>query len=399
MLQEIAHARSGPSPAGAYADVSWPATPTAVEPTMRAMAFDRFGPPEVLEARQLPTPVPGPDEVLVRVAAVGVGRLLDLTARAGTHHYQGFQLPHVLGAEHSGTAVAVGSGVTSVKVGDHVAVFPVITCGDCQACRSGRTEGCSALEILGIHRPGAYAEYTRVPAANVHVVPPGIDPVGAAALALAGPVAMNQFDQAGLVAGDWLLVQGAASALGSLTAALGVHLGARVIGTSRSAHKRDILKTYGLTAVLDPTADDFVAQVLNLTDNRGVAVAVDDLGEPRIWSGTLAALATLGTAVSSGTFLGGQVELDLKRLYLRSQRIIGVRTGTPSSTHVLWEEVRRGFRPVVDRSFPLSQAPQAHRYLQDDSNTGRVVLVVDGAGPTAGATDDSGSGPDAGQAR
>jgi NADPH:quinone reductase-like Zn-dependent oxidoreductase len=348
---------------------------------MRATVFEAFGPPEVLVQREVATPAIGPDEVLVRVAVTSVGRHLDLNARAGTHPYDGFKLPHILGAEHAGTVVQVGSEVTSAGVGDRVAVFPVITCGRCQPCLTGRPEGCEPQQIIGIHRAGGYAEYAAVPAPNVRVMPPGlgIDPAAAAALALAGPVAMNQLTQAGMSAGDWVLVQGAASALGSLTAALAVHLGARVIGTSRSAAKRKVLEAMGVEATLDPAAEDFTDRVLSLTGGHGVSLAVDDLGEPKIFAATMASLATLGTVVSSGAFLSGQagVGLDLRRLYLRSQRVIGVRTGTQASADALWREAASGFRPVIDRAFPLADACHAHSYLEEDSNVGRVVLYVE----------------------
>jgi hypothetical protein len=145
----------------------WPAVPGAPPATMRAVVFRRFGGPEVLEVGELPVPPVGEQEVMIRVAAVSVGRLVDLTARAGTHPYARFVLPHALGAEHAGTVVAVGDGVCHLGAGDRVAVFPVFTCGSCRACRDGATEACPQLQIMGVHRPGAYAEYTVVPAANV----------------------------------------------------------------------------------------------------------------------------------------------------------------------------------------------------------------------------------------
>jgi NADPH:quinone reductase-like Zn-dependent oxidoreductase len=354
----------------------WPAAVPAAPETMRAVAFNAFGSPAVLTVREVETPAIGPADVLIRVAATSIGRLLDLSVRAGTHPFAGFRLPHILGAEHAGTVTAVGAGVTSVRVGDRVAVFPVITCGACAACSIDRSEGCTTLQIIGVHRPGAYAEYTAVPASNVQVIEPDVDPVSAAALSLVGPVAMNQLTQAGVAPGDWVLVQGGASALGSLAAALAMHLGARVIATSRSPLKRFKIEKTGVAAALDPTADDFVALVMGLTGGRGVKVAIDDLGHPLIWSRTMDCLATLGTVVTSGAFLGGNVQLDLLRLCLRSQRILGVRTGTRTSAQQFWSVVDDGFRPVIDRTYPLSRAAEAHAYMTD-SNIGRVALVVD----------------------
>ncbi|MEJ2884986.1 quinone oxidoreductase family protein [Actinomycetospora aeridis] len=371
----------------------WPAVPPEIPGTMAAVVFDRFGPPDVLRLDAVPTPAPGPGEVLVRVAAVCVGRFLDVSLRAGRHPVKP-ALPHVLGVEHAGTVVAVGDAaqrsstvetgdeVRGVAVGQHVAVWPVLGCGDCTACAAGSTEACPRLHIAGVHGPGAYAEYTVVPEAAVWAIPDDLDPATAAGVALAGPVAMNQLQQAGLRAGDWVLVAGAASALGATTAELARHLGARVIGTSRAAWKRERLRGLGLEAALDPTAASFVDDVRAVTGGAGVAVAVDDLGEPDIFARLTDVLAPRGVLVSSGAFLGGTVPLDLARLYTLNQRILGVRTGNAASARALWAEVGRGFRPVVDRSFPLEAAADAHRFLEADDNMGRIVLTTAAADVT-----------------
>lgn len=354
----------------------WPEPPTSLPPRMAAVEFGAFGPPEVLVVGERATPRCGPNDVLVRVAAVSVGRLLDLALRAGRHPHVRPPLPHVLGAEHAGTVAAAGERVDGLAVGDRVAVFPAVPCGTCRLCADERPEACPRQEILGVHRPGAYAQYAVVPAANAHRVPADLDPATAAGLALSGPVAANQLAQAGLRPGQWVLVQGAASALGSLTAAYAAHLGARVIGTSRSAWKRERLAELGVVAALDPHDPGFVERVLALTGGEGVDVVVDDLGEPVLWERGLDVLAIGGAAVSSGAFLGGRPALDLRGLYLRNQRLIGVRTGNPASVAALWAEVGRGFRPVVDRAFPVAQAAAAHRHLEADGNMGRVVLTA-----------------------
>lgn len=343
---------------------------------MAAVSFGEFGPPEVLQRVSLPTPQPDVGEVLVRVAAVSVGRLLDITARAGNHPYARFVLPHVLGAEHAGVVAATGPGVSGFAAGDRVAVFPAIADGTCDLCLRGYDELCPSLKLIGTHRPGAYAEYTAVPARNLHRVPPGLDPVQATALALAGPVAMNQLTRAGFRPGQWVLVQGASSGLGSVTAALARHLGGHVIATSRIPAKRARLEALGLSAVLDATTEGFAAQVRELTGGRGADIVVDDLGEPRIWAATLDALAAGGTVVSSGAFLGREVAVNLQRLYSLGQRIVGVRTGNLASVPSLWAAVDDGFRPVVDMAFPLADAAAAHRYVESDSNVGRVALIT-----------------------
>jgi NADPH:quinone reductase-like Zn-dependent oxidoreductase len=343
---------------------------------MRAVVFRRFGAPDVLEQAVLDVPRPGPGEVLVQVAAVGIGRLLDLTARAGRHPYAHFQLPHVLGADHSGVVAALGEGVDAVRIGDRVAVFPVVTCGSCAHCAEGHEEACAGLSLVGTHRPGAYAQFCAVPARNVHTVPAGISPAMAASLALVGPVAANQLTQAGLRPGHWVLVQGAASALGSTTAALARHLGAKTIATSRSPEKRKALAAAGADVVLDATAPDFSDRVREATGGHGADIAVDNLGDPAVWDTTLDSLARGGTVVTSGAFLGGKVQLDLLRLYSHCHRIIGVRTGNAAAVKELWTQAEHGFRAVVDRTFPIAHAADAHRYMEDDNNIGRVALTT-----------------------
>lgn len=342
---------------------------------MRAIAFEQFGPPEVLKEVELPDPEPGPGEVVVRVGAVSVGRLLDIGARAGKLPFARIELPHVLGSEHAGRVAALGEGVDGLAVGDRVAVFHVFTCGRCVHCRARREHVCPELELLGIHRQGAYAEYTKVPAENVHPIGEEVSDVDAAALTGSGPVAWAQFDAVDLREGQWVLVQAAGSALGSITAALALHMGARVIGTTRDPDKLESLQGLGMEAALNWTDDDFADRVGELTQGRGVEVAVDNIGNEALFAKTMEVLARGGTVVTSGAFLGGSPSVDLRSLYTLSQRIVGIRTGNPTSLAGLWKEVGRGLRPIVDRDFPLSQAAAAHAYVERNENLGRVALV------------------------
>jgi NADPH:quinone reductase-like Zn-dependent oxidoreductase len=371
---EPASRRAATSADGAGAH-PWP-EPVAPGPSMRAVVLPRFGPPEVLREQPIPVPAPAPGEVLVQVAAVSIGRWLDLAARAGAHPYPGFTFPHVLGAEHAGVIAVIGPEVDGWQVGERVACFPALTDGSCAHCRGGDDELCPALRLIGIHRPGADAQYVAVPARNLHRVPDQVSPAQAAALVLSGAVAMNQLRRAGFRPGQWVLVQGASSALGSLTAGLARHLGGRVIATSRSNAKMKRLAQLDVDAILDPTSAGFGPALRELTAGRGADIVVDNLAEPRVWAASLAGLAAGGTLVSSGAFLGPQVQVDLRRLYLQGQRIVGVHTGNRASVSALWAEVARGFRPVLDAAFPLGQAAAAHRYLEAGQNVGRVGLLV-----------------------
>ncbi|HWH26420.1 MAG TPA: zinc-binding dehydrogenase [Pseudolysinimonas sp.] len=360
---------------GEAAEIPWPEV-VPVPAEMRAVAFREFGPPEVLKVGTFPVPEIGPDEVLVRVAAVGVGRLLDLIARSGKHPYATFEFPHILGSEHAGTVVAVGEGVTGIPVGAHVAVHAsVLPANDPYAVR-GMGELSPALRIIGTHLQGADAEYCAVPASNVFLAPEGLTVLDAVGAVNGGAVAMNQFDKAGGVGpGTRVVVHGAASALGSATARLAVHLGAEVIATARGEAKgvrlRELL---GNAHTLDATADDFVARAREAFGGHGADVIIDNLGAPTIWPKNFELLEPGGAVVSSGAFLGREVTVNLQRLYSMSQRIIGVRTGNLESARKSWVEVTKGFRGIVDRTFPVAEAAAAHHYVENSENIGRVVL-------------------------
>jgi NADPH:quinone reductase-like Zn-dependent oxidoreductase len=340
------------------------------------MAFTEFGGPEVLREMEMPDPTPGPDEVVIRVAAVSIGRLLDLAARSGKMPWAKIEPPHVLGADHVGEIVEVGSNVRDLTPGTRVAVYPSTTCGTCRWCREGRDEVCPNAQVIGVQRQGAYAELSVVPARNAHAIGPELTDHQAAALALNGPVAYNQFQRiGGIEPGTWVLVQAGASALGSMAVVLGVHLGLRVITTSRDAGKRQALADLGVEAALDWTTDGFVEQVQEMTGGDGVEVVIDNIGAEDMFAATMGALSRGGTVVTSGAFMAGRPTLDLRSLYTLSQRIVGVRTGSLEAVEGLWREVERGLKPVTDRTFSLWEAPAAHEHVQRDENIGRVALV------------------------
>lgn len=340
------------------------------------MVFREFGEPEVLHFETVPVPELGPGDILVKVGAVSLGRLLDLLARSGKHPYATFSFPHILGGEHAGTVAAVADDVTSVSVGDRVAIFPVVLLEENEYTRSGYADISPAVEIVGTHRPGAYGRYVRVPASNASIVPEGVSPEQASALASVGAVATCQFERVGGVGeGSRVIVQGATSALGLTTALLAKHLGAEVVVSSRHESKRARLAALGFEHVFDAIDTDFASRARAAFGGEGAHVVVDNLGAPLVWDHGFDALRPGGAVVSSGAFLGQRVSMNLQQLYSTGIRIVGVRTGTPESVRALWAEVAKGFRTVVDRSFPLAEAAAAHHYVEDGSNVGKVVLV------------------------
>ncbi len=331
---------------------------------MRAVVIHEHGPVDVLKIEDVPVPDPEESEVRIRVGAVSVNSFLDVSNRAGHVPYATYSFPHILGVEHTGVVDSVGAGApewmtprTRVVV---QAAYP-------------KPDG--SIGLIGVHRAGSAAEYSVVPAAAVRPLPDDVSFIDGAALALNGPLAVRQLERADFQPGEWVLVQAAASASGTMMIRVVQQLGGKVIASSRSAGKRDRLTDLGVDHVLDSSSPTFVSDVRSITEG-GTDLAIDNIGNGELWRQTIASLRDGGRVVTSGARFGGEVPLDVRDLYTRNLAVLGVRTYNPPAANRLWELVGQGLRPVIDRVYPIEQVKEAHRSIEDQTNVGRVVLSV-----------------------
>jgi len=348
---------------------------------MKAMVLTQFGSPDVLHLEEVPTPDPGPGEVRVRVMAVAVARTKDVAARAGSPPFgpQIRRFPHVLGTEHSGVIDVAGEGVAADLVGRPVAVSAVLSCGQCRACAGGREEACSRFELIGIHRPGSYAQYVVVPAGNVHDLPDSVSFAEGAAVAANGPVARAQLDAGQVGPGSVVLVVGAAGSLGSTAVALAAFRGARVLGVDRLSARPDCLEGLPLAAALDGESSDLQARILNAAGSWGVDCVVDNLGITSLWEQYRPTVADMGRIVVSGSISRDPLPVQLLPFYLRSQSLIGVRTGNRHQMTSMWADVEAGFRPPPSHVSSMSwfDVAQAHGQVETGTARGQTVLAVE----------------------
>jgi NADPH2:quinone reductase len=333
---------------------------------MKAMVIREFGPPDVMRLEEIPTPEPGPDEVLIRVYAVSVNRTLDLAVRAGTYAVPA-ALPHVLGVDPSGVVAAVGPGVVTRKVGDRVVTRQILRPGTATA----------GPAILGVHAWGGYAEYVKVPESATHPIPDGLDFVVATVVARHAPTALSMLrDVAKLVAGEWILVMGASGGLGIAGIQVAKSLGANVIAAAGADDRVRAAVVLGADAGINYRAQDLTAETRRLTAGRGVDVVFENIADAELFPKAFASLAHHGRLITAGAHGGGTVPLDVKSLYLNAITVIGS-TGqvTPDDlTLTLLAAAEGRHRVLIDRVLPLTEAANAHRIVAERSGTGKIVL-------------------------
>ena len=330
---------------------------------MKAVTADRIGGPEVLRWGAVDDAAvgpPGPGEVVLQVAATAVNRA-DVLQRQGHYDPPPGTSP-ILGLECSGRVAEVGSDVTEWSEGD-------------QAC---------AL-LTG----GGYAERVTVPAAQLLPVPRGLSLTEAAALPEAVCTAWsNLFHLAHLRPAETVLVHGGASGVGTMAVQLARHAGARVAVTAGSAAKLARCAELGAEILVSYRDDDFVQVVRGATGGRGADVVLDNMGAKYL-ARNVDVLAPNGRLVIVGMQGGTRAELDLGVLLRKRAAVLGsTLRGRPAvekaavvaavCEHV-WPLIEAGeVRPVVDRTYDISDVAEAHAYLDSGAHVGKVVLTIPG---------------------
>lgn len=342
---------------------------------MKAIVLREFGGPEVLHWEKIPTPTPAAGEALVEVHSVSVNRTLDLVVRQGNYPVKVI-LPHVLGVDPAGIVAQVGEGVEMPNVGDRVAVVSFMACRKCPQCLAGEEANCLNSRHIGLHRWGGYAEYVVVPARNAFRIPEHLSFAEGTVITRHFPMAFNLLvSKAGVKPGEWVLIMGATGALGSCCVQVAKLLGARVIAGAGADKRVAAALTYGADFGVNYRGQNLAEEVMRLTDGQGVNVTVENIADPTLWSGAFNSLAMAGRLVTAGAHGGGQVNLDVKRLYLRRLRIIGAAGTNLSDVDRALEAAAKGqIRAIIERVLPLSKAAEAHRILEQNQTLGKIIL-------------------------
>jgi NADPH:quinone reductase-like Zn-dependent oxidoreductase len=346
---------------------------------MKAAAFFATGPQAELTYAEVPTPALGPRDVLVRVRACGVNHS-DLDSWRGTSRWD-FTLPWVLGAEFTGTVAEVGDQVTSAGAGDLVTALLQYSCQACERCQNWRPDLCPDLTIFGTGCWGGYGEFVKVPERAVIPLGPGDDLLAIAGGQCTVSTAWHMVNRlAGIRPGDLVLVPSASGGVGSALVQCARLAGARVIATAGSPAKRELIESLGADQVVlrgDGTGEParFTEALLEAGGRRFDAV-LDTVAGPQ-FGAHLEVLRDDGALVTCGAHAGEIVPLDVVKVFQHGWRIIGFRIAPPDELRAAVDLIRSGIVKIpVARTFPMSQAAEAHRYLDRQQHVGKVLLTA-----------------------
>jgi putative PIG3 family NAD(P)H quinone oxidoreductase len=324
---------------------------------MLAVIVPTPGGPDALQAVRRPIPAPAPGEVLIKVAAAGVNGA-DLSQREGRYPIPP-GTPDVLGLEAAGEIVALGAGATGWTIGDKVCAL-----------------------LIG----GGYAEYCAVPAEQCLPIPAGLSVEQAAALPeVAMTVWTNVFEIGQLKPGETLLVHGGASGIGTHVIQLAHRLGSKVIATAGSDAKCRRCEELGAAKAINYKTEDFVAAARQYTEGAGVDVILDMVGGDYIQRG-LELLAHGGRLVMLAQKKGSKVEVDLGLIQAKHLCLTGSRLRprpipekgrlVAAVRKAVWPLIECGdVKPIIDSTFPLRAAADAHRRMHSGEHIGKVLLI------------------------
>lgn len=341
---------------------------------MKAIQLIAHGQPGQFELRELRDPTPASGEVVVQVHACGLNHL-DLWLEQGELPIP-LQLPRTPGCEIAGRVVATAPGVQGWKVGENVAVQSNIFCGQCEYCQRGEESMCLQPIMLGVQRDGGFAEKVCVPARALVRLPPEVSFQTSAALTLAGSTAMHMLiNRAQVRPGDWVLVMGASSGVGSAAIQIARELGGRVIATASTPAKQALATGLGAEVAIDSTSEAWPAEVRRLTGKRGADLIVEHVGGS-ILRKCFECLARGGTIVTCGATAGRDASIDLWPLFVKQQRLVGSYSRNSADLKATLEWAAAGkLKPIIHALYPLARTAEAFAALRARSVLGKALVT------------------------
>ena len=347
---------------------------------MRALYATKTGgddPLANIEIGERPAPVPKAGEVRVRMQAATLNRH-DLFTLRGIVGYP-ITLPRILGCDGTGVVDAYGPDrpAGTPDPGSEVVLYPVTFCGACEACQGDDPMLCRTWNLLSDGPlDGTFAEYVVLPALHVIPKPQFLSDVEAAALGVSMLTAYRMlFVKAELRPGQSVLVHAVGGGVGTAAVSLATAAGIKVFASSRSESKLKAAQRLGASETVIAGRDAAKA-ILRSTAGNGVDAVLETVGEAT-WATSLRAVRQGGAVVVAGSTSGPNPPADLGRIFWRQLRILGSSMGTlPEFLDLIHFIESKGIKPVIDSTYPLSEARDAFKRLAEDANTGKIGLRI-----------------------
>ena len=339
---------------------------------MKAAVIHEFGDFDVLKYGDIERPSPKHGHVLIKVLAAGVERL-DHYIREGSIVPE-LPFPHILGADAAGEVANPGDGVTGFEIGERVIVAPGYPQKE-EDTNIRPTVTAPSFALPGLHISGTYTQFMEVPAYALSKDETGLKPEEVATLPVPLATAVHSLKIGEVKAGDKVLIHSGASGSGSMQIQVAKALGGDVATTVRNDAKGEFAKQAGADLVINTRTEDFVARVKEWTGGQGVDVVIDNLGGD-VLAKSIEATKPMGVIVAFGFAAGAEVKFDIRSLFFAQKKIRGSMASDPEDLQFGLELIKKGkVRPMLDRTFPLSQAAEAHRLIATNQVTGNIVLL------------------------
>ena len=338
---------------------------------MKAIIFHEYGGTDTLKYEDVPRPELKQGEVLVQVKVAALNHL-DIWERMG-----GVDLPHISGSDIAGEVAELGECATGFNVGDKVVIFPVLNCGRCELCLHGKTSQCIFRQLIGYHIDGGYAEYVKVPAANLFAIPSNLSFEEAAAFPIAGSTAWHMLiDKGGVNPTSTVLIHGASGGVSTFAIQIAKIFGAKVIVTAGSDEKMEKALKLGADHVLNYHEKNIVDEVKRITVGKGVDVVLDHVGAST-FDISLKSLKSGGKIVSAGVTSGKEITLDIQFLYRNELVIEGSYLSSKHEFyHVLKLVEEKRLIPIISEVFPLQEAAKAQHVMENAQHFGKILLKL-----------------------
>ena len=341
---------------------------------MKAIRIIEHGGIEKLIYDEIPEPSFPPNKVKIQVKAAALNHL-DIWVRNGLPGFP-IPLPLIMGSDASGTIVEVGSQINKFQLGDDVVIQPGTFCGECQYCNEGRENYCSYYGILGETENGTQAEHIVLDPINIYPKPAHLSYNEAASMPLVFMTAYQMLiKRAKLQPDETVLIYGGSSGVGSAAIQICSDLGAQIIATAGNDSKSEFCMELGAHHVVNHNHENWFDEVKQIMGKSGVNVVFEHVGSAT-WKQSIRILSIGGRLVTCGATTGADVNINLAHLFMKQQSILGSTMSSISTFKEVMSKINnQKYNPMVDKIFAMKDIRDAHEYMENRQQSGKVVLV------------------------